>query len=563
MLNPLDHPICFTFPGRLCVSAWIEHGPFAMYLIDALRPAILVELGTHYGYSYCAFCQAVQTLNAGSNCFAVDSWNGDQHAGAYGPEIFEELSGYHNRLYGDFSSLLRTSFDEALSQFANGSVDLLHIDGFHSYEAVRHDFESWLPKMSKRGVILFHDTNVRERNFGVWRFWSEIKQQYKSFEFVHGHGLGVLAVGEDLPAGIRPMLDANSEDIAKLRRFFSHLGKSLSARFFVEKLGQDLNQANARDAEQERKRVDLQALLDQRDEEALALAARVADREWHVESLAVTVAERDRHAEALSSRIAEREVEVRALTDRIAEAQAESATLAARVADREWHVESLAVTVAERDRVVESLTSRVAESEDQITGQDLAVADLMSQLADHDRGLAELAEQVSERDRYIASLDADIAERHEIITRMHGEANESHGLSEERHRQILRLTDHLGTIEASLTWQTAQSSRLAFELLKPPEHPRWDGFRRAVRTVTGLSRVGIKSIASPTSIGRWVVKDKQTRSDEPTSQPIPPPMAGGVVGESKENPTQEHPWTAEVVSRKPEGPMSFQGGKRR
>ncbi|MBR7538681.1 hypothetical protein KC221_21010, partial [Mycobacterium tuberculosis] len=43
-------------------SAWLEHGPFAFWLIDALRPRTFVELGTHGGFSYFAFCQAVQRL---------------------------------------------------------------------------------------------------------------------------------------------------------------------------------------------------------------------------------------------------------------------------------------------------------------------------------------------------------------------------------------------------------------------------------------------------------------------------------------------------------------------
>ncbi len=61
MLNPLDFPTCLSFPYRISpASAWQEHIPFAMYLIELCKPAIIVELGTHYGDSYCAFCQAVK-----------------------------------------------------------------------------------------------------------------------------------------------------------------------------------------------------------------------------------------------------------------------------------------------------------------------------------------------------------------------------------------------------------------------------------------------------------------------------------------------------------------------
>ena len=64
-------------------------------------------------------------------------------------------------------------------------------------------FTSWQPKLSERAVVLMHDTNVREKDFGVWRFWEEISQQYPAFEFLHAYGLGVLAVGQHPPEHVK------------------------------------------------------------------------------------------------------------------------------------------------------------------------------------------------------------------------------------------------------------------------------------------------------------------------------------------------------------------------
>jgi hypothetical protein len=170
LFNPLDHPICFSHPLRVASTAserfWMEHIPFGMFLVDALRPRVLVELGTFSGVSFCAFCQAVKELGTGTRCYAVDTWQGDPHNGYYGAEVLSNLKSHHDPLYGGFSRLIQSTFDEAVSHFEGGSIDLLHIDGFHVYEAVRHDFETWLPKMSERGVVLFHDINVRELDFG-------------------------------------------------------------------------------------------------------------------------------------------------------------------------------------------------------------------------------------------------------------------------------------------------------------------------------------------------------------------------------------------------------------
>jgi hypothetical protein len=178
--------------------AWLGHLHFAYFLIKKFKPRVFVELGTHSGNSYFAFCQSVIENSTNTLCYAVDHWKGDKHTYEYeGEKIFSNVNSYNLSNYSKFSKLLRMSFDEALNNFHDRSVELLHIDGFHTYDVVKNDFESWLPKLAPGAVVLFHDTQVKKRNFGVYKLWQELTKIYSNnIEFSHSYGLGVLQLND-------------------------------------------------------------------------------------------------------------------------------------------------------------------------------------------------------------------------------------------------------------------------------------------------------------------------------------------------------------------------------
>ncbi|MHB8270176.1 class I SAM-dependent methyltransferase [Bradyrhizobium sp.] len=232
------------YPARVVpFASWLGHTPFALWLVGALKPRIVVELGVHTGNSYCAFLQAVRAVGLDTRCFGIDHWMGDAHAGHYGDEVYQELQAYHDPRYGTFSTLLRTSFEGALPYFSEGSVDLLHIDGFHTYEAVSADFKSWLPKVSSRGVALFHDINVRERGFGIWQFWEELTSRYPHFEFLHSHGLGIVYLGnEPLTGPLKALFAAKAAaERESIQNYFARLGTSVVERLATQTLAAEID----------------------------------------------------------------------------------------------------------------------------------------------------------------------------------------------------------------------------------------------------------------------------------------------------------------------------------
>jgi hypothetical protein len=210
-------------------SAWTELVPVMYALFTLLKPRRYVELGVHNGMSFFAACQIAEKLGIEVECVAVDSWIGDIHAGFHDTSVFDGFRDYLAANHAD-QYYIQAYFSAARAWFEEGSIDLLHIDGLHTYEAVKKDFETWLPKMSDRGVIIFHDTNEFGRGFGVWRLWEELKARYPAFEFAHQHGLGIIFVGKEPHpfAALLRRLAQNRQDGTLAQAYFGAIGTLLT-----------------------------------------------------------------------------------------------------------------------------------------------------------------------------------------------------------------------------------------------------------------------------------------------------------------------------------------------
>ncbi len=358
LASPLLDPL-FQRPQRTGVeSAWFGHVPFAHWIVAACRPRLLVELGTHNGASYAAFCEALARFSPDARAYAVDTWQGDDHAGHYGNDVYWNLRHFHDERFAGFSELLRCTFEDALPYFADSSVDLLHIDGFHTYEAVRSDFEAWLPKLSDRAVVLFHDTNMRERGFGVWRLWAELLERHPGFEFLHGHGLGVLAYGRRVTEAVRTLCALTEPcEIAAVRERFALLGERWAEA--NERRGNIAAQQRAEAAlagakhELAEARAERERLL--ADDARRAGLLRAAERGLETacadcETLRASLAAQAVESERLGAALAAAEQEARDLRERLADSEAERAERARLGAERSRLHRELAARRAEQEQ---------------------------------------------------------------------------------------------------------------------------------------------------------------------------------------------------------------------
>lgn len=231
----------------LVPSSKSEHIPFLFGLADVLRPRRFVEVGTLRGAGFLAVCQAIRQGGIPSEAIAISGWAGDVEAQADYRGAFETFS-FLIRKYSDFAGYLRMRHEDAVHRFRDGSVDLLHLDGFREDVPLREAIRIWMPKLSSRGVLLLHDTHVHRQHFGVWRVWEDLEAQYPALNLSHAEGLGMVCVGQDVP---REMVDLCGEARADrhlrmlLQQHFAEQGR-LSAELFSRRYDMARSDARAR-----------------------------------------------------------------------------------------------------------------------------------------------------------------------------------------------------------------------------------------------------------------------------------------------------------------------------
>ena len=105
-------------------------------------------------------------------------------------------SGHVTLINGDSHKL--PTFDTVFEK-AGGVLDLLFIDGDHTHEGVKRDFEMYKTLIKDGGLIAFHDivNPLSEHNNGVKQFWDELKLRYEHIEIIDdpeqdGYGIGII-----------------------------------------------------------------------------------------------------------------------------------------------------------------------------------------------------------------------------------------------------------------------------------------------------------------------------------------------------------------------------------
>ncbi len=175
-------------------SCWSGHRGFAEWLVQNTNPKVVVDLGVDHGFS--TFCFGLPRVG---HVYGIDSFEGDQYAGERNDATYQLVLNKQEKLHlKDNITFIKGYFDDVAKTW-DKKIDILHIDGDHSYESVKNDYETWSKFLNENGIVLFHDTMVEELNgnhYGVKRFFEEL--DLPKVNFTHTFGLGVASKNKEL-----------------------------------------------------------------------------------------------------------------------------------------------------------------------------------------------------------------------------------------------------------------------------------------------------------------------------------------------------------------------------
>ncbi len=166
-------------PSGLGDSAGLLSG-----LVRSMKPQVCVEIGSARGKSACYIGMALKE-NGHGTLYAIDpheqtDWNDTDATNSI--DVF--LNNISALELSKQINVIRSYSDDAARDWKR-PIDLIFIDGDHSYEGVKRDWEMFVPHVKPFGVVIFHDTiwdlpsygAETRADMGVPRFVDELRQQ--------------------------------------------------------------------------------------------------------------------------------------------------------------------------------------------------------------------------------------------------------------------------------------------------------------------------------------------------------------------------------------------------
>lgn len=161
-------------------SAWTGHREFAAWLVNQVKPKIILDLGVDWGYSTFSF--AVPNIG---KVYGIDHFEGDVLTGIRNTynDVIGNMKWLKDKHKINNIEIIKDTFDNVAKRWSK-KIDILHIDEIPW--DLKKAYDTWSKFLSEDGIVLFHNINAFE---DVGKFFDEL--DLPKYEFDHSGGLGV------------------------------------------------------------------------------------------------------------------------------------------------------------------------------------------------------------------------------------------------------------------------------------------------------------------------------------------------------------------------------------
>lgn len=168
-------------------SAWSGHREFAAWLINQIKPKIILDLGVDWGYSTFAF--AVPNIG---KVYGIDHFEGDALTGIRNTynDVIGNVKWLKDKHKINNIEIIKDTFDNVAKRWSK-KIDILHIDEIPW--DLKKDYDTWSQFLSDDGIVLFHNTKAFE---DVGKFFGKL--DLPKYEFDHFGGLGIASRSQDI-----------------------------------------------------------------------------------------------------------------------------------------------------------------------------------------------------------------------------------------------------------------------------------------------------------------------------------------------------------------------------
>lgn len=230
-------------PMRVIRGHSLDHASFAYDLVTALRPHLLVDVGTGAGTFMAIACQAMRDHDIDGLAHGIDAWSDDEGKPEDDETRWADLNAFLRTHFRGIAYLMKMPHEDGVQHFADASVDVLRLNAARAGAKLGSLIDAWLPRVAQGGVLLCEDVNDPEKP-DVTEEWTRATEGRGAFVFPHGKGLGVLRLGVKDGEPVPELLELlGSEDAAEregLARFYQHADRHHAMRIEVQGQGANL-----------------------------------------------------------------------------------------------------------------------------------------------------------------------------------------------------------------------------------------------------------------------------------------------------------------------------------